>query len=172
MGSFDDAWIPTYLARIEGIVAEHGWAVQGVFSHADDPAPGPPFAYTVGLSGPRFGHPEFVVFGLRPEIAQNVLNDLGERVRRGQRLRAGQRIVDLLRGGYEVELLAVDDSEDERAPLYMANLLYGQGGPVDALQVVLPDQHHRFPWDPGFATGMRTLQPLLGRRRLRPAGNA
>jgi hypothetical protein len=52
---------------------------------------------------------------------------------------------DLLQGGYEVELLAVDDSADERALLSVANRLYWQGGPVDALQVVLPDQHYRFP---------------------------
>lgn len=61
-------------------------------------------------------------------------------------------------------LLAVDDSADERAPLSVANRLYGHGGPVDALHVVLPDQHYPFPWDSGFNAGMRTVQPLLGRR--------
>ena len=66
-----DARTTGYLARAEGIVAEHGWAVQGVFPRADDPDPGPPFAYTVGLSGPRFGHPEFVVFGLAAEVPRS-----------------------------------------------------------------------------------------------------
>jgi hypothetical protein len=164
MDIFDGARVTGYLARIEGIVAEHGWAVQGAFPRADDPAPGPPFSYTVGLCGPRFGHPELIVVGLDPNTAQAILNDLGERVRGGQRLHAGQRVVDLLRGGYEVELLAVDASADERAPLSVANRLYGHGGLVEALQVVLPDQHHRFPWDPGFAAEMRSVQPLLGRR--------
>jgi hypothetical protein len=61
---------------------------------ADDPAPGPPFAYTVGRSGAHFGQPELVVFGLDPDTAQTILNDLAERVRGGQRLHAGQRIGD------------------------------------------------------------------------------
>jgi hypothetical protein len=164
MDNVDDAGTTGYLARTERIVAEHGWAIQGVLPRADDPAPGPPFSYTVGLSGPQFGHPELVVFGLDPDTAQTILNDLGERVRGGQRLHAGQRIGDLLQGGYEVELLAVEDSADERAPLSVANRLYGHDGPVDALQVVLPDQHYRFPWDSGFDAGMRMVQPLLGRR--------
>jgi Domain of unknown function (DUF4262) len=160
-----DGWTTGYLARIEGIVAEHGWAIQGVLASADDdPEPGPPFAYTVGLSSPRFDHPELVVIGLSAGPAQAILNDLGERVRGGQRLHAGKRIGGLLRGGYEVELLAVDDAADERAPLSVANRLYGHGGPVEALQVVLPDEHHRLPWDPGFDAGMRAIQPLLGRR--------
>jgi Domain of unknown function (DUF4262) len=105
-----------------------------------------------------------VVFGLDPDTARTILNDLGDRVRDGQLLHAGQRIGDLLQGGYEVELLAVDDSADERAPLSVANRLYGHDRPVDALQVVLPDQHYRFPWYSGFDAGMRTVQPLLGRR--------
>ena len=44
MDNVDDARITSYLARTEGIVAEHSWAVQGVFPRADDPALSPPFA--------------------------------------------------------------------------------------------------------------------------------
>ena len=117
-----------------------------------------------GCLGHGSGIPSSSWSGWIPIPAQTILNDLGERVRGGRRLHAGQRIVDLLQGGYEVELLAVDDSADERAPLSVANRLYGHGGLVDALQVVLPDQHYRLPWDPGFAAEMRTAQPLLGRR--------
>jgi Domain of unknown function (DUF4262) len=159
-----DARTTSYLARMEGIVAEHGWAVQAVLPRADDPTPGPSFCYTVGLSRPQFGHPELVVVGLHPDTAHFILNELGERVRGGQRLHAGQRVAGLLQGGYEVELLAVDDAADQRAPLSVAARLYGHGAPVDALQVVWPDRNHRFPWEPGFDGAMRAAQPLLGRR--------
>jgi hypothetical protein len=159
-----DARTAGYLAHLEGLISEHGWAIQAVRPRADDPAPGPPFAYTVGLSRPQFGHPELLMIGLPTDTAHTILNDLGEKVRRGERLHPGQRIKGLLRGGYEVELLAVDDAADPRAPLSVATRLYGHGGPVDALQVVWPDRHHRFPWDPGFDAGMRAMQPLLGRR--------
>jgi hypothetical protein len=159
-----DARTTSYLARTEGLVADHGWAIQAVLPPANDPVPGPPFAYTVGPSRPQFGHPELVVIGLPTDTAHAILNDLGEQVHGGQRLHAGQRVGGLLQDGYEVELLAVDDAADERAPLSVANRLYGHGSPVDALQVVWPDRCHRFPWDPGFDAGMRAAQPLLGRR--------
>jgi len=107
----DDARMTACLARTEGLIAEHGWAVQAVLPRADDPDPGPPFAYTVGLFSPRFGHPD-----------------------------------------------------DERAPLSVANRLYGHTGPVDALQVVWPDPVRRYPWDDDFDRTMRDMQPLLGRR--------
>jgi hypothetical protein len=164
MGDHDDARISDYLAHVEDLIAANGWAIQGVFSEPDDH--GPAFAYTVGLSGPQFGHPELIVVGLDPRSAQIILNNLGERVRSGRRLHAGQQIVDLLRGGYQVELVTVDDASDDRAPLSVANLLYGNGRSVEALQVVLPDRNHQFPWDPEFADGS---QPLLGQRTPRTA---
>ncbi len=37
--------------------------------------------------------------------------------------------------------------------------------------MVLPDQHCRFPWDPGFAAEMRTVQPLLAGARHRLVGS-
>jgi hypothetical protein len=167
----DDAWITAYLAHLEGVIAEHGWAIHVVLPPADDPIPDPPFAYTVGLSGSRFGHPELLVSGLGRDTAQIVLNDLGERVRAGQRLHAGQRLGDLLEGvdggAVQVELLRVDDAADPRAPLTAANRLYGHGGPIDALQVVWPDRNHRFPWEPGY-DAMQAKQLLLGRPATRP----
>ena len=167
-GDVEDAWTTAYLAHLEGRIAEDGWAIHIVLPLRDDPDPGPPFAYTVGLSGPRFGHPELLVVGLGRDTAQIVLTDLCERVRDGQRLHAGQRISHLLQdidgGAVQVELLRVDDAADHRAPLSAANRLYGHDGPIDALQVVWPDTNHRFPWDPGYDGAMRAMQPLLGRR--------
>ena len=48
---------------------------------------GPPFVYTVGLSG--FGHAELVLFATAQATAAAVLNDLGELVRAGRVLAAG-----------------------------------------------------------------------------------
>lgn len=167
-GDVDDTWTTAYLAHLEGVIAEHGWTIHTVLPPADDPDLDPPFAHTVGLSGPRFGHPELLVVGLGRDTAQVVLTDLCERVRDGQRLHAGQRLSEVLEdvagGAVQVELLRVDDAADPRAPLSAANRLYGHGGPVDAFQVVWPDHNHRFPWDPGCDGAIRALQPLLGRR--------
>lgn len=75
------------------IIERHGWAIQYVS--------GPqPWAYTVGLSL-SFAHPELVVTGLDYRASGDLLNELGEQARGGDRLRpgptwAGDRSVDLV----------------------------------------------------------------------------
>jgi hypothetical protein len=130
----------------------------------DAPEPSPPFAYTVGLSRPQFGHPELLVFGPDPDLnhARTILNALGERVRGGQRLHAGQRLGDVLGGGYEVELVRIDN------PRRPTGAAWGRH------PVVRAGRHHRgapgrdarrappVPWDPGFDPEMWEIQLLLG----------
>jgi hypothetical protein len=127
-----DAWQRDTIRR-------HGWALQAVPGDED----GPPFVYTVGLSG--FGHPELILFATAPATAATVLNDLGELVRRGRGLAPCERI--RLRSG-DVHLLAFPESADW---LFAANDLYRAPGapPVPAFLVVpadelvpTPDAHH------------------------------
>ena len=116
-----DAWQRDTIRR-------YGWAIQLVLGDED----GPPFAYTVGLSG--FGHAELILFATAQATAGTVLNELGEHVRAGRVLEAGRR-VELSCGA--VHLLAFPGSEDW---LFAANDLYRSpdGPPVPALLVV-PD---------------------------------
>jgi hypothetical protein len=111
-------------------IRTHGWALQPVPGDED----GPPYVYTVGLSG--FGHPELILFATAPAVAATVLNDLGELVRLGRGLAAGERI--RLRSG-DVHLLAFPQSADW---LFAANDLYRAPGgpPVPALLVVPADE--------------------------------
>lgn len=106
----------------------HGWALQAVLGDED----GPPFVYTVGLAG--FDHPELIVFATTQATGATVLNELGERVRAGGRLQAGER-VELASGA--VHLLPFPESEHW---LFAANDLYRSpdGPPVPALLIV-PD---------------------------------
>lgn len=107
----------------------YGWALQAVLGHED----GPPFVYTVGLSG--FGRPELVLFSTSQATAARVLNDLGELVRAGRVLGAGERV--RVPSGH-VRLLAFPESAEW---LFAANDLYRvRGGPpVPALLVVPED---------------------------------
>lgn len=118
-----DAWQRETIRR-------HGWALQGVLGDED----GPPFVYTVGLSG--FGHPELILFATSQATAATVLNDLGELVRAGHRLTAGEFI--RLHSG-DVYLLEFPESA---AWLLAANDLYRtpDGPPVPALLVVPVDE--------------------------------
>ncbi len=117
-----DAWQRETIRR-------HGWALQAVLGGEESP----PFVHTVGLSG--FAHAELILFATSQATAASVLNDLGELVRSGQRLRAGEQ-VQVRDGG--VHLLAFPDSERW---LFAANDLYRMPDrpPVPALLVVPDD---------------------------------
>ncbi|MGI9004114.1 MAG: DUF4262 domain-containing protein [Pseudonocardia sp.] len=114
-----DAWQRETIRR-------YGWALQAVLGDEESP----PFAYTVGLSG--FDHPELILFAAAQATAATVLNDLGELVRAGHALTAGETVA--LRSG-TVHLLEFPESA---AWLLAANDLYRAPGgpPVPALLVV------------------------------------
>jgi hypothetical protein len=110
-------------------IRSHGWALQAVLGDGDSP----PFVYTFGLSG--FAHAELILFATSQATAGTVLNELGELVRAGRRLNAGEKV--RLHCG-EVHLLAFPESE---LWLFAANDLYRMPDrpPVPALLVV-PDE--------------------------------
>ncbi|MCE0767284.1 DUF4262 domain-containing protein [Pseudonocardia kujensis] len=118
--------IDQYEAWQRETIRRHGWALQAVLGDEE----GPPFVYTVGLSG--FDHPELIVFAVDQATAARALNRLGEYVRLGGRLGPGDT-VGLPEG--LVSLLAFPDSADW---LLGANRLYRMPGgpPVEALLVV------------------------------------
>jgi hypothetical protein len=115
-------------------IRTHGWALQAVLGTCDiDDGDSPPFVYTVGLSG--FAHAELILFATSQATAATVLNDLGELVRSGRRLHAGEKV--RIPSG-TVHLLAFPESEHW---LFAANDLYRMPDrpPVPALLVV-PDE--------------------------------
>ncbi|GAA0895233.1 DUF4262 domain-containing protein [Pseudonocardia zijingensis] len=119
-----------YEAWQRDTIRRHGWALQAVPGDED----GPPYVHTVGLAG--FGHPELILFATAPAIAATVLNDLGELVRLGRHLAAGDRV--RLRSG-DVHLLTFPRSAEW---LFAVDELYRVPGgpPVPALLVVPADE--------------------------------
>ncbi len=113
----------------------------------------PQFSFTVGLT--QRGLPEVIVYGLRPKVACDVLNDLAERLVAGETFTDGEAIPDLLRGDYRVSLYDVERLQD---PLGAAFELYGKEN-VSVRQLVLPDKNNVLPWESGYSMG--DLQPVL-----------
>ena len=109
--------------------------------------------------GKGHGYPELVIAGLHPLIAQALLGDLADRVvHHGARLRHGQRITDLI-DGYDAVIVDGPVTEE----LYPGTAIGRYGADqVRLQQVVWPDPHGRFPWDPGYQYPPQA-QPLLGR---------
>ena len=143
------------LRNQDNIIDRVGWAVTAVLPTPEDP--GTPFAYTAGLTS--HSHPELVIAGLHPLIAQALLGDLADRVvHHGARLRHGQRITDLI-DGYDAVIVDGPVTEE----LYPGTAIGRYGADqVRLQQVVWPDPHTRFPWDPGYQYPPQA-QPLLGR---------
>jgi hypothetical protein len=124
------------LAFIHHHVRVHGWALQGVI---DEPPDQPGWTYSIGLAL-SFGHPELVVVGGGMEVGGSVINDLGERIRRGRRFRVGDEV-------------AFPPGPVTFAPVHPIHLERGLMAswqryteldrrpvpPLDALQVVLPE---------------------------------
>ena len=137
------------------LIDRYGWAVTFVFPTQDRPAA--PFAFTTGLTAHH--HPELIIAGLDARLSQQLLNELATRFfDRAQRFSAGQRIRDLL-DGYDAIIVEGAPADDLYPSAAIAR--YGKDR-VRLQQVVWPDEHGRFPWDPGYALDKRA-QPVLAR---------
>jgi hypothetical protein len=152
-----EAWLDQSDAWLRETIRRYGWAVQAVFGN--DERRRPPLSYTVGLWG--FGHPELVVFGIHERHAQTLLNELGERVRAGEVLQAGDEVVSqLLRPNPQLRLLPLPNAADVTLDVQRT---YGTPGgqAIPALQVCWADIDGTYPWEPGFRYP-RWLQPMPG----------
>jgi len=155
-----------FLGKILHLIDEHGWAVVGVGgggcdyggcdSGADDDIP---FSYTVGLS--TLGFPEVITYGLPQRVAQACLNCVGQQVSTGRPPRVGA-MVDRVFQGFRGYLLDVTDTYD----LVVVGQVYPE---IVAAQLIWPDQHGRFPWQPGY-DHRRCPQPLMGPAPVRRGG--
>jgi hypothetical protein len=157
------AWIDQQEAHNTEIIRQRGWVIHYVggdsCSRPDCPHPPddePPFAYTTGLFG--LGHPELLIVGVPPETAALVLNTLGERVRRGERLMPGHRVEV---AGWSRRIVPEPVSNAGEILLW-SNGFYHRPAEhsVPALQLTYADAGGRFPWEAGFAEPH--LQPRPG----------
>jgi len=117
------------------------FAVQGVMGVDEEPD----FAYTVGLF--LHGLPEFIIFGVPPTMAHQLLNHLALSVLdHGVQIEHGTTIDHLIEN-YETVALAVDDPSEHLLAVFAARGRRSNPRlPIRALQVALPDSHGRMPW--------------------------
>lgn len=147
-----DSEIVDYLKHLNGVIREHGWAVQGVERHGDQPA----WAYTIGLT--ERGQPELLVTGLPLSQARILLNNVASHMINpaGHGPSPGDRTQ--LANGRQLEIVAVSEPLEH---LRFAVELYGDS--VQACQLVYSDLEGRWPWDRDHR-GAPGGQPMLGTR--------
>lgn len=137
------------------IIDRVGWSVVHIYPGPDDPSTDVAFTYTVGLTA--HGHPELVLAGLPPRIAQALLNDLGLRVfDQATRFTHGERLSDVL-AGYDA--IIIDGTPTEHLHPGIAFALYGRDK-VRLQQLVWPDKDGLFPWESGYGYPPHA-QPLI-----------
>ncbi|MFZ1179898.1 MAG: DUF4262 domain-containing protein [Mycobacterium sp.] len=139
--------VDDYLAEIRAKIRRRGWTVQYV---EDDRVP---YAYTVGLT--RHGLPEFLMTGVSPQRALQLLGGIAESAPDVEVPAPGER---LTLSGTLVEVVEVEHPD---AHMNAAIAIYGSQ--VRALQLVWADWRGGWPWGAGFNNG-RASQPVLGVR--------
>lgn len=163
MDARTQAWFDQETARRTATIRRQGWQIQYVGGStcsrpgcACGPGDGPPFAYTIGLFG--MGHPELLIFGVPPETAAGVLNDLGNRIRAGESLLSGQLITFADWPHRIVPEVVPNPSEI----VFAANDFYQRPAEesVPVLQLSYDDTAGRFPWDDQYAAP--EMQPRPG----------
>ncbi|GAA0458799.1 hypothetical protein Ade02nite_97060 [Paractinoplanes deccanensis] len=122
--------VRVHLVRIEGLIAKHGWAIQGVGGRT--PAD-PGCFYTVGLTAA--GRPELCLAALSPPLSAQLLN-AAVKIHLGAELKHGDETGDVA----SVPLRVISAPELE---MNVAQALYGPQ--VLAVQLVWPDSEGNWP---------------------------
>lgn len=152
-----DCWLcagedPARLDEYDRITAvhvkEHGWSVTAVA--ADHESPG--WVYSVGMWH-TMGTSEVSMFGLRVQDMHHWVNEVGAL---GRSLRPGELIHGVL-PGHPLMVRPVDDSWFP--DLFGFAMDFYRHPPVPMVQLVWPDRHGVFPWEPG--SRCRVEQPSL-----------
>lgn len=136
-------------------VRENGCHLMGIAGDEQHPN----CVFSIGLYL-NYGQAELILFGLDPNDASAVINDVRDRVAAGRRYVAGDLCDDLLDDRkicfVEVPLQAY------RAYLGTAIWFYANlPRPFPCLQIVWPDREGRFPWEVGCDPSLKRFQPVL-----------
>lgn len=120
----------------------------------------PAFVYTIGLYK-TYQHPEIIVFGLKPELMQHLINHVSEALKKGETFKPNQDYDGFL-DKYPIQFLEVEKDH------YVDYLGYG-GWFYDhtfdfpTYQLVWTDKQGRYPWEADFFEDWKRCQPLLDR---------
>lgn len=142
--------------RFVADVREHGWFHTTVSANAE----GPGFSFTTGF-WVNAGHPELILFGMKGEIAHDVLWDLFRDAKREKPLVVGKPMGDVF--GNQPACLFPVAKRFYAEYLGWSRWFYG-GDDFPCLQIVWPDREGMFPWEAGFDPAFAGSQPDLTER--------
>jgi len=119
----------------------------------------PAFAYSIGL-WETYHHPELICFGLSIELMHQIINDVAEMIKAGQKIAAGNSYSEIFKDS-KATFLKVD--ERNIGDYFSVALNYYEDKPFEALQLIWTDRNDKFPWETHFEEEFEFKQPLLDR---------
>jgi hypothetical protein len=117
----------------------------------------PEFSYSVGLWHTR-NHPEVLIYGLKSDLRQSVINYIKNETKLGRSFRDGESAEGVL-PGFTVyfQALPLDQYKEH---LGWAEWFY-DGTEFPAVQMLWPNTSGVYPWDDAADDYLRWVQPIL-----------
>ena len=140
-------------------IAKYGWHCVGISEENDEAA----YAFTVGLFH-TYKHPELVIFGLRGEIAHQILSLAVDAILRNEALDLASPTEELLKG-YPCCFAEVPASNYHEYVGFCRWFYRGNAFPL--YQIVWPSRTGLFPWHPDATQEFKLAQPVIA---LTPSG--
>lgn len=119
----------------------------------------PNYAFSIGLYL-NYGQAELIIFGLDPNDASIIINDIRDRTAMGRTYAAGDVCDDL----FVDQKVCFIEMPLHAYSAYLGTAIWFYENlprPFPCLQIVWPDREGRFPWETGYDDSLKKYQPVL-----------
>jgi len=138
---------------IDGI-RQFGWHIINVTEDEN----GPGFSYSIGLFK-TFNHPEILIVGLKLELSQILINNIGYDIKNGRIYESGQ-FYDGILDNFKCSMVNV--SPDYYKTYVGFGIWYYDNSNFPLMQCIYPTIKGFYPWEKDWPEDLRKLQPILG----------
>lgn len=137
-------------------ITQIGWHHVHVQAEGRTPA----YAFSLGLYA-NYGQPEIIVFGLSPQVAQQLLNIAAAAVVGAKLKYEPYKPYENIAHGTRIAFIPVAKKYSSEYFGYGRWFYQSTQGDFPALQMVWPDRQGRLPWEEGYDPAFSEIQPLL-----------
>lgn len=117
----------------------------------------PRFSYSIGIEKST-SKPDLIIYGLKNEIAQWMINEYNRRIRNGEEFEPSKLYSGFL-DGFDVAFIEV--AKKHYKDHFGWGLWYNKGDDFKMLQLVFPSTSGVWPWDKEAPKDFAWFQPLL-----------